>query len=106
MNNLLKKYLDQVMTHPDYHFSMRNQEKSDKSVIDFINAKCKKDRRLYTPSKKLCEAYKVYCDEIDVTPLSSWQFKRNMQILGFVYVPKKRFYNRVTTGFKNVGLNG
>lgn len=106
MNKLLRKYLDQATTYHDYHFSMRNQEKADKGVIDFINAKCNKDRRLYTPSKRLYEAYKVYCDEIDVTPLSSWQFKRNMQILGFVYVPKKRFYNQVTTGFKNVGLNG
>lgn len=106
MNKLLKKYLNQVTTQHDYHFSMCNQEKSDKSVINFINAKCKKDRRFYTPSKRLYEEYKVYCDEIDVKVLSSWQFKRNMQILGFVHVPRKRFYNRVTTGFKNVGLNG
>lgn len=105
MNKLLKKYFNQAMTYSDYHFSMCNQDKADKNVIDFINAKCKKDRRFYTPSRRLYEAYKVYCDEIDVKALSSWQFKRNMQILGFVYVPKKRFYNRVTTGFKNVGLN-
>lgn len=42
MNKLLKKYFNQVMTYSDYHFSMRNQDKADKNVIDFINAKCKK----------------------------------------------------------------
>lgn len=94
----------------DYHFRVRNKDKVDTSVVDFVfSDKVKKDRRLYCPSASLYAKYKEHCQQQGTTPLNNREFKKNMQLLGFVYQKHHRFYagyyiNKVTTAYKNIGL--
>lgn len=53
--------------------------------------------------------YLEYCDQQGITPLGNRQFKKNMQLLGFVYQKHHRFYagyyqNKITTAYKNIGI--
>lgn len=94
----------------DYYFRVRNKDKADASVIDFVfSDQVKKDRRLYCPSALLYANYQEYCQQQGTTPLNNREFKKNMQLLGFVYQKHHRFYagyysNKVTTAYKNIGL--
>ena len=101
MNNENKK---------DYYFRVRNKDKADPTVVKFVfSPNVVKDRRSYVRCKLAYERYKDFCLANKLEPLSSWQFKRNMQLLGFVYQKHHRFYagyyqNKVTTAFKNIGF--
>ena len=92
----------------DYYFRVRNKDKADASVINFVfSDKVKKDRRLYCPSASLYAKYQEYCQQQGTTPLNNREFKKNMQLLGFVYQKHHRFYagyyqNKVTTAYKNI----
>lgn len=94
----------------DYYFRVRNKDKADESVIDFVFSDVvKKDRRLYCPSASLYAKYQEYCQQQSITPLTNRQFKKDMQLLGFVYQKHHRFYagyysNKVTTAYKNIGV--
>lgn len=89
----------------DYYFRIRNRNKADKTVLNFVYSPCvKKDRRMYSPCKKTYMKYCKTCQLNGTTPLSSWQFKRQMQLLGFVYQKRHRFHGTVTTAYKNIGL--
>ena len=94
----------------DYYFRVRNKDKADASVIDFVFSDVvKKDRRLYCPSASLYAKYQEYCQHQSIAPLNNREFKKNMQLLGFVYQKHHRFYagyysNKVTTAYKNIGL--
>ena len=94
----------------DYYFRVRNKDKADASVIDFVFSDVvKKDRRLYCPSALLYAKYQEYCQQQGTTPLNNREFKKNMQLLGFVYQKHHRFYagyyqNKVTTAYKNIGI--
>lgn len=94
----------------DYYFRVRNKDKADPTVIKFVySPNVVKDRRCYVRCKLAYERYKDFCLANKLEPLSSWQFKKNMQVLGFVYQKHHRFYagyyqNEVTTAYKNIGL--
>lgn len=95
----------------DYHFRVRHKDQANKTVVNFVMLPIvAKDRRLYCPCKIVYERYKKYCEQQDLEPLSSWQFKKNMELLGFVYQKHHRFYvgyhsNKVTTAYKNIAFN-
>lgn len=94
----------------DYLFRVRNKDKADATVVAFVfSPHIVKDRRFYSPCKTIYLKYKKYCLENSLKPLSSWQFKKNMQLLGFIYKKSHRFYagyhrDRVTTAFKNIAF--
>lgn len=94
----------------DYHFRVRNKEQADKTVISFVYSdQVKKDRRFYSACRVVYDRYKEYCNQQGLEPLTNRQFKRNMELLGFVYQKHHRFYagyysNKVTTAYKNIGL--
>lgn len=94
----------------DYYFRVRNKDKADQTVVKFVfSPNVVKDRRSYVRCKLAYEKYKDFCLANKLEPLSSWQFKRNMQLLGFVYQKHHRFYagyyqNKVTTAYKNIGF--
>lgn len=94
----------------DYHFRVRNKDKADPTVVNFVfSDNIKKDRRLYVASRVIYNHYLDYCYQQDLTPLSNRQFKHNMELLGFVYQKHHRFYagyyqNKVTTAYKNIGI--
>lgn len=94
----------------DYYFRVRNKDKADASVINFVfSDKVKKDRRLYCSSAILYQTYVEYCQQQGTAPLNNREFKKNMQLLGFVYQKHHRFYagyyqNKVTTAYKNIGI--
>lgn len=106
------KSLEQLVAEhkKDYHFRVRNKDQVNKTVISFVYSdQVKKDRRLYSACRVVYDRYKDYCRQQGMEPLSSWQFKRNMELLGFVYQKHHRFYagyysNKVTTAYKNIGL--
>lgn len=95
----------------DTYYRVRNKDKGEPSVLSYVYSNWViKDRRFYAPCSNVYRNYKEYCNENKLTPLSSWQFKRNMQILGFVWSRCHGFYagygkQRVTTAFKNIALN-
>ena len=107
-----RRSLAQMMAESktDYHFRVRNKDQADKSVAGFVYSdQVKKDRRLYSPCRQTYEYYKDYCNQQGLEPLTNRQFKRNMELLGFVYQKHHRFYagyysNKVTTAYKNIGL--
>ena len=94
----------------DYSFRVRNKDKADPTVVSFVfSGNIKKDRRLYVASRVIYTHYLDYCYQQDLTPLNNSQFKRNMELLGFVYQKHHRFYvgyygNKVTTAYKNIGI--
>lgn len=94
----------------DYHFRVRHKDQAEKTVVSFVYSdQVKKDRRLYSPCRQTYEYYKDYCNQQGLEPLTNRQFKRNMELLGFVYQKHHRFYagyysNKVTTAYKNIGL--
>lgn len=94
----------------DYHFRVRNKDKAAPTVVSFVfSDQVKKDRRLYCACRVLYERYLEYCQRQELEPLSSRQFKANMELLGFVYQKHHRFYagyyqDKVTTAYKNIGL--
>lgn len=94
----------------DYHFRVRHKDQANKTVVSFVmSPTVVKDRRLYCPCKIAYERYKKYCKQQELEPLSSWQFKKNMELLGFVYQKHHRFYagyrrNKVTTAYKNIAF--
>lgn len=107
MNELLNLYLE---NQKDHYFRVRNKDQADKSVVDFVfSSRVQKDRRNYSPSRATYLFYKEYCQQQSIEPLGAWQFKRNMQLLGFVYQKHHRFYagyygNKVTTAYKNIAV--
>ena len=108
---LLAKFFTQTPAYErkDYYFRVRNKAKANQSVLALVySPMVRKDRRLYTSCKELYGLYCKTCHEKDVPPLSSWQFKKQMQLLGFVYQRCHRFYGRhkskVTTAYKNIGI--
>lgn len=94
----------------DYHFRPRNKDQADPTVVSFVYSdQVIKDRRLYSACRITFERYQDYCTKQGLAPLSSRQFKRNMQLMGFVYQKHHRFYagyysNKVTTAYKNIGI--
>lgn len=106
------KSLEQLIAEnkKDHYFRVRNKDQADKTVISFVYSdQVKKDRRFYSACRVVYDRYKEYCKQQGMEPLSSWQFKQNMELLGFVYQKRHRFYggyhsNRVTTAYKNIGL--
>ena len=94
----------------DHYFRVRNKDKADPTVVSFVfSDNVKKDRRLYVASRVIYNHYLDYCYQQDLTPLNNSQFKRNMELLGFVYQKHHRFYvgyygNKVTTAYKNIGI--
>lgn len=106
----LAELLDSYLHPKDYSFKVHNTEQADKSVIDFISSPMVlKDIRVYTASATAYKSYKQWCYQEGIKPVSSWAFKRNLQLLGFVYLKHKRFYagyygNKVTTAFKYLGI--
>ena len=94
----------------DYHFRVRNKEQAETSVVKFVfSDNIKKDRRLYTACRTAYNHYLDYCHHESLTPLNNHNFKRNMELLGFVYQKHHRFYagyygNKVTTAYKNIGI--
>ena len=94
----------------DHYFRVRNKDKADPTVVSFVfSDNVKKDRRLYVASRVIYTHYLDYCYQQDLTPLNNSQFKRNMELLGFVYQKHHRFYagyyqNKVTTAYKNIGV--
>lgn len=89
----------------DFYFRIRNRDKADVTVLKFVYMPyVKKDMRLYSPCKKTYDKYCDMCRQNDITALSSWQFKRQMQLMGFVYQTRHRFGRHVTTAYKNLRL--
>lgn len=94
----------------DYHFRVRNKDKADNTVVKFVfSPTVDKDRRCYCPCKIAYKRYEEYCKQQELEPLSSRQFKKNMELLGFVYQKHHRFYagyhsNKVTTAYKNIAF--
>lgn len=94
----------------DYSFKIHNKDQADQSVVSFVQSDYVIiDQRLYGPCRDVYDHYKEYCNQQELEPLGSWQFKRNMELLGFVYQKHHRFYvgyygNKVTTAYKNIGL--
>ena len=94
----------------DYYFRVRNKDKADPTIVKFVlSPNVVKDRRCYVRCKLAYERYKDFCLANKLEPLSSWQFKKNMELLGFVYQKHHRFYagyygNKVTTAYKNIGV--
>lgn len=107
-----KRTLAQWMTESkkDYHFRVRNKEQAETSVVKFVfSDNIQKDRRLYTACRTAYNHYLDYCHHESLTPLNNHNFKRNMELLGFVYQKHHRFYvgyygNKVTTAYKNIGI--
>ncbi len=106
----LMQWFDANRHKKDNYFRIRNRDKADVSVIDFVySPSVIKNRRLYTPCAKAYQHYLEYCSQLGITPLGNRQFKKNMQLLGFVYQKHHRFYagyyqNKVTTAYKNIGI--
>ena len=94
----------------DYHFRVKNKDKADPTVVSFVfSDNVKKDRRLYVASRVIYTHYLDYCQQQTLTPLNNRYFKKNMELLGFVYQKHHRFYvgyygNKVTTAYKNIGI--
>lgn len=90
----------------DYYFRIRNRNKADETVLKFVYSPLvHKDRRAYSACKPTYKRYCETCRQGNMKPLSSWKFKKQMQLLGFVYQKHHRFYgNVVTTAYKNIGL--
>ena len=94
----------------DYHFRVRHKDQAEKTVVSFVYSdQVKKDRRFYSACRVVYDRYKKYCQQQGLEPLSSRQFKHNMELLGFVYQKHHRFYagyysNKVTTAYKNIGI--
>lgn len=94
----------------DYHFRVRNKDQADPAVVSFVfSDQVQKDRRLYSPCRAVFDRYQEYCQQQGLDPLSNRQFKKNMELLGFVYQKHHRFYagyyrSKVTTAYKNIGL--
>lgn len=109
---MTKHNLAQRMTESrkDYHFRVRNKDKADQTVINFVfSTSIQKDRRLYSACKVVYSHYLDYCRQQEIEPLSNREFKHNMELLGFVYQKHHRFYagyysNKVTTAYKNIGI--
>lgn len=94
----------------DYRFTPCNQDKANSTVVSFIRSdQVKIDRRLFSACRATYQRYRAYCKQQQLTAVSSWQFKHNMELLGFAYQKHHRFYagyhsNKVTTAFANIGL--
>ena len=94
----------------DYHFRVKNKDKADPTVVNFVfSENVNKDRRLYTACRTAYNCYLDYCQQQTLTPLNNRYFKKNMELLGFVYQKHHRFYagyygNKVTTAYKNIGI--
>lgn len=89
----------------DNYFRIRNRGKADKTALQFVySSYVRKDRRIYSPCKKTYDKYCSFCQQNSLVPLSSWQFKRQMQLMGFVYQTRHRFGKHVTTAYKNIEL--
>lgn len=107
-----KRSLSQWMAESkkDYHFRVKNKDKADPTVVSFVfSDNIQKDRRLYTACRTAYNHYLDYCHHESLTPLNNHNFKRNMELLGFVYQKHHRFYagyygNKVTTAYKNIGI--
>ncbi|WP_057739631.1 hypothetical protein [Limosilactobacillus secaliphilus] len=107
-----KRNLAQWMaaSNKDYHFRVRHKDQADKTVVSFVYSdQVKKDRRLYCACRVLYDHYQEYCQQQELTPLNNHNFKRNMELLGFIYQKHHRFYvgyygNKVTTAYKNIGI--
>lgn len=106
--NSLAFWLDNYFT--DYSFKTINEDKAEPTIVSFVNSPLiLLDTRFYASSAQLYRTYKNWCKCQNNKPVSSWQFKHNMQLLGFPYLKSKRFYcgyykYRVTTAFKNIGV--
>ena len=103
MNKQLMRYIQELQT--DHSFKMKNTGKADRDVVTFIKQCCATDDRLAIMSVYLYAEYKKYCDENNIKPLSSWRFKREIEYLGFTYVPKKRIGNKVSTAYLNISVS-
>lgn len=94
----------------DYHFRVRNKDKADPTVVNFVfSDNLSKDRRLYSACRVIYEHYQEYCNQQGLEPLTNHKFKQNMELLGFIYQKHHRFYvgyygNKVTTAYKNIGV--
>lgn len=94
----------------DYHFRVRHKDQAEPTVVSFVYSdQVKKDRRLYCACRVLYDHYQEYCQQRELTPLNNHNFKRNIELLGFVYQKHHRFYigyygNKVTTAYKNIGI--
>ncbi|MCC4398948.1 hypothetical protein LMC10_02430 [Limosilactobacillus reuteri] len=92
----------------DSSFRVRNKDKGHPTVLAYVYSdRVYKDRQAYVPCMALYHDYQAYCKEQSLKPLSSWQFKRNMQVLGFVWQRCHSFYRGygsyyVTTAYKNI----
>lgn len=101
---------DKFYNQPDTTFHIRNQDKAEPTVLNYLNSnRVCLDTVLYCPCAALYSDYRSYCQNHSLIPLSSWQFKRNMELLGFTWIRCKGFYRgygkyTITTAFKNVAL--
>lgn len=97
-------------SNKDYHFRVRHKDQAEPTVVSFVYSdQVKKDRRLYCACRVLYDHYQEYCQQQELTPLNNHNFKRNIELLGFVYQKHHRFYigyygNKVTTAYKNIGI--
>ncbi len=94
----------------DFSFNIINEEQAETTVLLFVYSPLVKwDTRFYSGSAYLYKTYKKWCNGKRLKPISSWQFKQNIELLGFPYLKHHRFYagyhkNKVTTAFKNIGV--
>ncbi len=106
----LSTWFDASNRKKDNYFRIRNRDQAEASVVKFVySPNVIKNRRLYAPCARVYQHYTEYCNQQGITPLGNRQFKKNMQLLGFVYQKHHRFYagyyqNKVTTAYKNIGI--
>lgn len=106
----LSQWFDASRHKKDNYFRIRNRDQADENVVKFVySPNVVKNRRLYAPCASVYQRYMEYCDQQGIEPLNNRQFKKNMQLLGFVYQKHHRFYagyyqNKVTTAYKNIGI--
>ena len=106
----LSKWFDASKHKKDNYFRIRNRDQADVNVVKFVySPNVVKNRRLYSPCTTVYKHYLEYCDQQGITPLGNRQFKKNMQLLGFVYQKHHRFYagyyqNKLTTAYRNIGI--
>lgn len=106
----LAQWFDASRNKKDNYFRIRNRDKADENVVKFVySPRVIKNRQLYTPCINAYRCYIEYCNQQGIEPLDNRQFKKNMQLLGFVYQKHHRFYagyysNKVTTAYKNIGI--
>lgn len=106
----LSQWFDASRHKKDNYFRIRNRDKADASVVKFVySPNVIKNRQLYCACSNAYQHYIEFCNQQNIEALNNRQFKKNMQLLGFVYQKHHRFYagysqDKVTTAYKNIGI--